>query len=86
MRLGSTYLAQLLLRRRLLIGEILYMRHLKKNKIKSEKYKKRFWVRKMYSERKHKSEFNMLVKDLRLHDELFFFKYFRMSPTIFEEL
>ena len=28
----------------------------------------------------------MLVKDLRLHDELFFFKYFRMSPTIFEEL
>ena len=29
---------------------------------------------------------NMLVKDLRLHDELFFFKYFRMSPTIFQEL
>ena len=28
----------------------------------------------------------MLVKDLRLHDELFFFKYFRMSPTIFQEL
>ena len=28
----------------------------------------------------------MLVKDLRLHDELIFFKYFRMSPTIFEEL
>ena len=28
----------------------------------------------------------MLVKDLRLHDELFFFKYFRMSPAIFGEL
>ena len=28
----------------------------------------------------------MLVKDLRLRDELFFFKYFRMSPIIFEEL
>ena len=40
----------------------------------------------MYSERKQKGEFNMLVKDLRLHDELFFFKYFRMSPAIFEEL
>ena len=52
----------------------------------SGKYKKRFWVRKICSERKQKGEFNMLVKDLRLHDELFFFKYFRMSPTIFEEL
>ena len=28
----------------------------------------------------------MLVKDLRLHDELFFFKYFRMSPAACEEL
>ena len=83
MRLGSTYLVQLLLRRRLLIGEMLYMRHLKKS---SGKYKKRFWVRKIYSERKQKGEFNMLVKDLRLHDELFFIKYFCMSPTIFEEL
>ena len=27
----------------------------------------------------------MLVKDLWLHDELFFFKYFRMSTTILEE-
>ena len=30
-------------------------------------------------------EFNMLVKDLWLHDELFFLKYFRMSTTILEE-
>ena len=83
MRLGSTYLVQLLLRRRLLIGKMLCMRHLKKN---LGKYKKRFWVRKIYSQRKQKGEFNMLVKDLRLHNELFFFKYFRMSPSIFEEL
>ena len=59
------------------------MRQLEKN---SGKYKKRFWVRKIYSERKQKGEFNMLVKDLRLHDELYFFKYFRISPTTFEEL
>ena len=78
------YLVQLLLRRRwLLIGKMPYMRHLK---INSGKYKKRFWVREIYSERKQKGEFNMLVKDLRLHDELFFFKYFCMSRTIFEEL
>ena len=83
MGLSSTSLVQLLLRRRLLIGKMLYMRHFKKN---SGKYKKRFWVRTIYSERKQKGEFNMLVKDLRLHDELFFFKYFRMSPAIFGEL
>ena len=82
MGLSSTYLVQLLLRRRLLIGEMLYTRHFKKN---SGKYKIRFWVRAICSERKQKGEFNMLVKDLRLHDELFFFKYFRISPTIFEE-
>ena len=52
----------------------------------SGKYKKRFWVRKICSERKQKGEFNMLVKDLRLHNELFSFKYFRMSPTACEEL
>ena len=83
MGLSSTSLVQLLLRRRLLIGKMLYMRHFKKN---SGKYKIRFWVRTIYSERKQKGEFNMLVKDLRLHDELFFFKYFRMSPAIFGEL
>ena len=52
----------------------------------SGKYKKRSWVRKICSERKQKGEFNMLVKDLRLHNELFSFKYFRMSPTACEEL
>ena len=45
---------------------MLYMRHLKEN---SGKYKTRFWVRKIYSERKKKDVFNMLVKNLWLHDE-----------------
>ena len=45
---------------------MLYMSYLKEN---SGKYKKRFWVRKIYSERKQKDVFNMLVKDLRLNDE-----------------
>ena len=45
---------------------MLYMRHLKEN---SEKYKTRFWVRKIYSGRKKKDVFNMLVIDLWLHDE-----------------
>ena len=59
------------------------MCHLKKNLVKN---KKRFWVKKIYFERKQKGEFNMFMKNLRLHDELFFFKYFPMSPTIIEEL
>ena len=28
----------------------------------------------------------MLVKDLQLYDKLFFFKYVRISPSVFEEL
>ena len=83
MRLASTCLVQLLLRRRLLIRKMLQMRHLKKN---SGKYKNRFWVRKIYSERKQKGEFKTLVKDLPLHDGFFFFNYIRVSHTIFEEL
>ena len=62
---------------------MLQMRHLKKN---SGKYKNRFWLRKIYSERKQKGEFKTLVKDLPLHDGFFFFNYFRVSHTIFEEL
>ena len=62
---------------------MLQMRHLKKN---SGKYKNRFWVRKIYSKRKQKGEFKTLVKDLPLHDGFFFFNYFRVSHTIFEEL
>ena len=75
MRLGSTNLVQLLLRRSLLIWKMLYMRLLKKN---SGKYKKRFWVRKIYSEKKQRVELKMTVKDLQLNDGLFLFEYFRM--------
>nr|XP_047141117.1 uncharacterized protein LOC124816125 [Hydra vulgaris] len=51
-----------------------------------EKKEKRFWVRKIYTERLQKGEFHLLVQDLRLHDQEYFFKYFRMSPTTYEEL
>ena len=63
----------------------MYRRHLKKDSGKHTQ-KKIFWVRKIYSERKQKGDFNMLVKDLQLYDELFLFKYFRMSRTVFEDL
>ncbi len=51
-----------------------------------QKYKKSFWVRRIYKERKDKSEFNLLVKDLRLFDHLYFFRCFRMNPSTFEKL
>lgn len=53
---------------------------------KRNKYKKRFWVRKLYQERNQKGEFAILIKDLRLYDQQLFFQYFRMSPTDMETL
>ena len=44
------------------------------------------WVRKVYQERKLKGEFRLLIKDMVLCDNFLFFKYFRMSPTQYEEL
>eukprot|EP00112_Aurelia_sp_Birch-Aquarium-sp1_P001674 Seg1181.5 transcript_id=Seg1181.5/GoldUCD/mRNA.D3Y31 product="Protein ANTAGONIST OF LIKE HETEROCHROMATIN PROTEIN 1" protein_id=Seg1181.5/GoldUCD/D3Y31 len=47
---------------------------------------RRFWVRKIFAERKEKGEYYTLVRDLRLHDQEIFFRYFRMSPTTYEKL
>ena len=73
-----------LIRKKLLISRKIII--LKILQIKREKIKKRFWVRKIYAERLQKGEFHLLVQDLRLHDQEYFFKYFRMSPTTYEEL
>ena len=50
------------------------------------KYRKRFWVRKVYEECKTKGEFNVLVRELMLADHEYFFRLFRMSPSMFELL
>ena len=52
----------------------------------NEKRKHRMWVRKIFAERKQKGEFHLLVRDLKLHDDEYFFKYFRMSTIRFVEL
>ena len=49
---------------------ILKLMHIKQKQ--SEKNKKRFWVRKIYTERLQKGEFHLLFHDLRLHDQEFF--------------
>lgn len=48
--------------------------------------KKRMRVRKLFAERESKGEFHLLISDLKLFDHEYFFKYFRMSPTRYEEL
>ena len=59
-----------------------------KKKLEKERKKKitrRYWVRKIFQERKTKGEFHLLIKDLKLFDNEYFFKYFRMSPNKFED-
>jgi len=48
------------------------------------KHKKSIWVRRVLQERKEKSQFHLLVKDLRLFDHCYFFKLFRMTPKTYE--
>ena len=43
-------------------------------------------MRRIYQERKEKGEFHLLVKDLKLFEHSFFFKYFRMNPCTYEKL
>ena len=50
------------------------------------KYKKAFWIRQIFAERKQKGEFHFLINDLKLFDHQFFFVQFRMLPSKLEEL
>eukprot|EP00112_Aurelia_sp_Birch-Aquarium-sp1_P006990 Seg1763.4 transcript_id=Seg1763.4/GoldUCD/mRNA.D3Y31 product="Protein ALP1-like" protein_id=Seg1763.4/GoldUCD/D3Y31 len=59
---------------------------LRRRQIRLQKYRKRFWIRKVYDEREEKGEYHLLVKQLRLQDAEYFFRCFRMSPVIYEEL
>ena len=56
---------------------------MKKPKARS---KRKYWVRKIYQDRQEKGEYHLLVNDLRMHDKDYFFRCFRMSPVVFEEL
>ena len=58
----------LLMRIRLLYALILRRRR----RMRLMKYKKRFWIRKVYEEREGKGEFHLLTYELRLHDSEYF--------------
>ena len=53
---------------------------------KERQFKKRFWVRQIFFDRKRKCEFHLLVKDLELFDHKNFSHQFRMTPSKLEEL
>ena len=69
-------------RKKLMLLLLLELKYEEENK----KIKHRMWVRKIFAERKQKGEFHLLVRDLKLHDDEYFLKYFRMSTVRFEEL
>ncbi len=58
----------------------------KKTAQKRNKYRKRFWVRPILQRRKEQGEYANLIKEMQLGDHESFFKYFRISPTLFEAL
>ena len=53
---------------------------------RSERYKKRFWVRKIYEERNLKGEFHHLIQEMMLFDHDYVFRCFRMLLATFEKL
>lgn len=68
------------LNRRLLILILL------RRRLQRRKYRKRFWIRNIYLNRKAKGEYHTLVREAMLFDHEFFFQMFRMIPSKFEEL
>ncbi len=69
-------------RRRILLLLLLRRRLARKR----EENRKRFWVRPINRKRKQEGEYYNLVREMQLSDHESFFKYFRMSPNLFEKL
>jgi len=70
---------------RAILTILIIRRRMQRRKLKM-KYKKKFWIRKIFEERKQKGEYHLLVKDMRLFDHHYFFKQFRMLPSKYEKL
>ena len=61
---------------------------LKRRSERRKKYAKSVWVRKIFQQRKQQGEFHLLINELHIHDHdhEYFFKYFPMSPSKYEDL
>ena len=75
-------------RRRMLLlrNNLLRLLLLRRRQKQRTRYKKRFWIRRIYAERQQKEEFHLLVKELSIFDHEYFFQCFRMSPGFLDEL
>ena len=63
----------LLLLKQKVILQTLYLRRIS---CKTTKKKRKYWVRKIYAERQTKGKYPLLVQDLKLHDQNYFFAVF----------
>ena len=62
-----------------------YLYTLYRQRSDDERYKRKFWVHSTIRNRENLGEYSRLVQELRL-DSIRFQQYFRMSPSVFEEL
>ena len=56
------------------------------DKVENEGTGRRFWVRKIFQERKKYGLYHILTDELRLFDKEYFFRFVRMTPQRFEHL
>ena len=56
------------------------------DKVENEDTGRRFWVRKIYQERKKYDLYRILTDELRLFDKEYFFHFVQMTPQHFEHL
>ena len=56
------------------------------DKEENEDTGRRFWVRKIFQERKKYGLYHILTDELRLFDKEYFFRFVRMTPQRFEHL
>ena len=54
--------------------------------MQKHKKKRYVWVDKLWKERKLQGHHSNLIKEMRLKDHTMLFNYFRMLPSIFDEL
>ena len=56
------------------------------DKVENEDTGRRFWVRKIFQERKKYGLYHILTDELRLFDKEYFFRFVRMTPQRFDYL
>ena len=56
------------------------------DKVENKHKGRRFWVRKIFQERKKYGLYHILTAELRLFDKEYFFRFVRLTPQRFEHL